>query len=68
MSSTTAWRPPFAIPEGYDAWLLDCAPVSGCSTCQYNWTEMNILKEEHRITQAARYATRVRDHASGAHR
>ncbi|GGV64574.1 hypothetical protein [Streptomyces massasporeus] len=63
----TTQEPPVVLPIGLDAWLLDCAPVSDCTTCQSEWRKLNTAKKAGRIAQAARHATAVRDHAGGAH-
>ncbi|WP_217253115.1 hypothetical protein [Streptomyces sp. AC602_WCS936] len=55
------------LPIGFNAWLLDCAPVRDCTTCQSEWQHLMAAKELGQITQAAKHATNVRDHASGAH-
>lgn len=60
-------EPPIDLPVGFNAWLLDCAPVQDCDICQANWRQLNAAKDDGNITQAARHATEIRDHASGSH-
>ncbi|MGY3680241.1 hypothetical protein ACVWXU_003864 [Streptomyces sp. TE33382] len=55
------------LPAGFNAWLLDCAPVPGCQVCVANWNQLNARKNAGDITQAANHATEIRDHASGSH-
>lgn len=63
----TTQEPPIDLPVGFNAWLLDCAPVRDCTTCQIEWRCLNAAKQLGNITQAAKHATKVRDHASGVH-
>ena len=63
----TTQEPPIELPVGFNAWLLDCAPVADCKVCAANWRQLNAAKEEGDITQAARHATEIRDHSSGVH-
>ncbi|WP_149826121.1 hypothetical protein [Streptomyces tailanensis] len=63
----TTQEPPIGLPVGLNAWLLDCAPVRDCKTCQAEWRHLNAAKERDDITQAAKHATKIRDHASGTH-
>ncbi|MBK6017763.1 hypothetical protein [Streptomyces sp. MBT53] len=66
MSQGTA--PPLAqLPAGFDTWLLDCAPAPNCVVCATNWRQLTACKQSGDITQAARHATEIRDHASGVH-
>ncbi|MEE1834921.1 hypothetical protein [Streptomyces sp. SP17KL33] len=58
---------PVELPTGFNAWLLDCAPVPNCKVCAANWKQLNACKQRGDITQAARHATEIRDHAGGAH-
>lgn len=58
---------PVELPVGFNAWLLDCAPVEDCATCQTNWKQLNACKKAGEITQAAKHATEIRDHAGGGH-
>ncbi|MFF4750636.1 hypothetical protein ACWD5R_18535 [Streptomyces sp. NPDC002514] len=55
------------LPRGFDAWLLDCVPVPGCSVCGANWRQLLARKQTGDLTQAARHATEIRDHTSGVH-
>ncbi|MCX4881554.1 MULTISPECIES: hypothetical protein [unclassified Streptomyces] len=55
------------LPDGFDAWLLDCAPVADCDVCAANWRRLTSREQSGDITQAARHATEIRDHASGVH-
>ncbi|WP_179022979.1 hypothetical protein [Streptomyces sp. IMTB 2501] len=54
---------PVDLPIGFHAWLLDCAPVADCETCQSEWQRLNVAKGLGDITQAAKHATNIRDHA-----
>ncbi|MGW0862352.1 hypothetical protein [Streptomyces sp. NPDC002611] len=63
----TTQEPPIELPIGLNAWLLDCAPVQDCTTCQTQWRHLNAASRLGDIAQAARHATAVRDHAGGAH-
>ncbi|MFC8275378.1 hypothetical protein ACFUJR_23150 [Streptomyces sp. NPDC057271] len=63
----TTQERPVVLPVGFNAWLLDCAPVRDCKRCQHEWQRLNAAKELGSITQAAKHATNIRDHASGAH-
>ncbi|MFJ8466607.1 hypothetical protein [Streptomyces swartbergensis] len=63
----TTQEPPVELPVGFESWLLDCVPVKGCETCQSNWKQLDACKKAGDITQAARPATKVRDHAGGGH-
>ncbi|MDT9694734.1 hypothetical protein [Streptomyces sp. P17] len=63
----TTQEPPVVLPVGLTEWLLDCAPVRDCATCQSEWQRLNEAKELGDITQAAKHATRVRDHAGDGH-
>jgi hypothetical protein len=63
----TTQEPPVDLPVGFNAWLLDCAPVSDCDVCQANYKQLAAAKNEGDITQAAKHATEIRDHASGVH-
>lgn len=60
-------QPSAQLPAHFDAWLLDCAPAPNCAVCAANWRQLTIRKESGDITQAARHATEIRDHASGVH-
>lgn len=55
------------LPTGFNAWLLDCAPVGGCKVCAANFKQLKECEARDDITQAGRHATEIRDHASGAH-
>ncbi|MEU6508606.1 hypothetical protein [Streptomyces sp. NPDC046942] len=55
------------LPSGFDAWLLDCAPATGCDACAANWRQLVACKQAGDITQATRHATEIRDHSSGVH-
>ncbi|MER6709763.1 hypothetical protein ABZZ16_03195 [Streptomyces sp. NPDC006386] len=63
----TTQESPVELPVGFNAWLLDCAPVANCKVCAANWKQLNAAKRKDDITQAAKHATEIRDHASGAH-
>ncbi|MDX3641420.1 hypothetical protein [Streptomyces sp. MB09-02B] len=63
----TTQEPPVELPVGFNAWLLDCAPVPGCKVCAANWKQLTIAKNKDDITQAAKHATEIRDHAGGGH-
>jgi hypothetical protein len=65
--SKTTQEPPVVLPIGYTAWLLDCAPVRDCERCQSEWQRLNKARDNDDVTQAARHATQIRDHASGVH-
>ncbi|GHH03357.1 hypothetical protein [Streptomyces rubradiris] len=69
MTPTTNARPrsPAQLPPGFDAWLLDCAPVAGCDVCGANWRQLLACKQAGNITQAMCHATEIRDHPSGVH-
>ncbi len=58
---------PVVLPVGLTAWLLDCAPVRDCETCQSEWQRLRAAKDRGDITQASKHASRVRDHAGGGH-
>ncbi|MFJ5973998.1 hypothetical protein [Streptomyces sp. NPDC093060] len=58
---------PVDLPIGFNAWLLDCAPVADCETCQSEWRRLNAARELRDITQAAKHATNIRDHAPDGH-
>ncbi|WP_244190795.1 hypothetical protein [Streptomyces caeruleatus] len=60
-------RPSAQLPDGFDAWLLDCMPISDCDVCAANWRQLVACKQSGDITQAARHATEIRDHSSGVH-
>ncbi|WP_181794801.1 hypothetical protein [Streptomyces sp. WELS2] len=55
------------LPPGFDAWLLDCAPATGCDVCGANRRQPLACKQAGNITQAMRHATEIRDHPSGVH-
>ncbi|MFE4870734.1 hypothetical protein [Streptomyces sp. NPDC056682] len=63
----TTQEAPVALPLGFAAWLLDCAPAPGCKVCAANWKQLNAAKDDGELAKAARHATEIRDHASGAH-
>ncbi|WP_055534382.1 hypothetical protein [Streptomyces graminilatus] len=63
----TTQEQPIELPTGLNAWLLDCAPVRDCATCQSEYQLRNAAEKRGDITQAAKHATSVRDHAGGAH-
>lgn len=63
----TTQEPPVVLPVGLDAWLLDCAPAPGCKVCAASWRLLSAARDDGNITQAARHATLIRDHASGVH-
>ncbi|NGO07656.1 hypothetical protein G5C60_08310 [Streptomyces sp. HC44] len=63
----TTQEPPIDVPVGFNAWLLDCAPDPNCDVCQANWRQLTAARNKGDITQAARHATEIRDHASGVH-
>ncbi|MDQ0828174.1 hypothetical protein QF032_000018 [Streptomyces achromogenes] len=63
----TTQERPIDLPVGFNAWLLDCAPMAGCKTCQSEWERLNAAKAAGKITLAASHATQIRDHASGVH-
>ncbi|WP_427920820.1 hypothetical protein [Streptomyces sp. cg40] len=65
--SQGAARPPAQLPSNFDAWLLDCTPAPNCAVCAANWRQLTASKQSGDITQAARHATEIRDHASGVH-
>ncbi|ESU51164.1 hypothetical protein P376_0858 [Streptomyces sp. HCCB10043] len=52
---------------GFNALLLDCAPVPGCATCRTEWRNLKTAEGAGEIWQAADHATKIRDHASGCH-
>ncbi|NUW03025.1 hypothetical protein G6W50_25430 [Streptomyces sp. CAI 127] len=58
---------PVDLPTGFNAWLLDCAPVPGCATCRTEWRNLKTAEGAGEIWQAADHATKIRDHASGSH-
>ncbi|WP_141314516.1 hypothetical protein [Streptomyces spinoverrucosus] len=58
---------PVDLPTGFNAWLLDCSPVSGCKVCQANWRQLRAAEDDGDTGKAARHATEIRDHASGVH-
>ncbi|MDV9169751.1 hypothetical protein R6V09_06325 [Streptomyces sp. W16] len=60
-------HPSAQLPNGFDAWLLDCTPTPNCDICAANWRQLTTCKQSGDITQAARHATEIRDHASGVH-
>jgi hypothetical protein len=64
----TVQEPPVELPVGFNAWLLDCAPVAGCKVCS-DQLEAAQHREEQAATsrKAAKHATEIRDHASGVH-
>ncbi|KUM72383.1 hypothetical protein [Streptomyces curacoi] len=55
------------LPSGIDAWLLDCAPATGCEVCAANWRQLVDCQQSGDIAQAVRHATEIRDHTSGVH-
>ncbi|MER6381495.1 hypothetical protein ACWDBD_04195 [Streptomyces sp. NPDC001118] len=55
------------LPSGYDVWLLDCVPATGCDVCAANWRQLAACKQSGDVAQAARHATEIRDHTSGVH-
>ncbi len=55
------------LPSGFDTWLLDCAPATGCDVCAANWQQLDACKQSGDMPQARRHATEIRDHASGVH-
>lgn len=61
----TTQEQPVVLPVGFDAWLLDCVPVADCKVCAANWRQLNVCKKAGNVTQAAKHATAVRDHAGG---
>jgi hypothetical protein len=63
----TTQEPPVELPVGLTAWLLDCGPITDCETCQSEWRCLDDAKNKGDITQAAKHATSVRDHARGGH-
>lgn len=63
----TTQEPPIDLPIGFNAWLLDCSPAPGCKVCRANWSQLCAARDKGDITQAARHATEIRDHASGVH-
>jgi hypothetical protein len=63
----TTQERPIDLPASFNHWLLDCAPVATCDVCQANWRQLNAAKAKDNITQAARHATEIRDHAGGEH-
>ncbi|MEU8884571.1 hypothetical protein [Streptomyces hydrogenans] len=63
----TTQEPPIDLPVGFNAWLLDCAPVRDCGTCQTEWRKLKAAEGVGDIGQAAKHATQIRDH-SGGHR
>ncbi len=63
----TTQESPVELPVGFNAWLLDCAPVRDCTTCQSEWQHLKAAEGLGDIQQAAKHATNVRAHASGAH-
>lgn len=63
----TTQEEPIELPIGFNAWLLDCAPIANCATCQSEWRRLNAAKKRGDITQAAKHATEIRDHAGGGH-
>lgn len=66
MPKTTP-EPPITLPAEFNAWLLDCCPVQGCKVCAANYKQLKICEGRGDITQAARHATEIRDHAGGKH-
>ncbi len=67
MRHKTTQERPVDLPVGFNAWLLDCAPVQGCATCRTEWRNLKTAEEAGEIWQAAGHATKIRDHASGSH-
>ncbi|WP_405938851.1 hypothetical protein OG338_21390 [Streptomyces sp. NBC_00726] len=67
MRHKSTQEPPIDLPVGFYAWLLDCAPAPGCTTCGTEWRSLKSAKEAGDVWQAARHATKIRDHASGSH-
>ncbi|WP_097970589.1 hypothetical protein [Streptomyces sp. gb14] len=67
MRHKTTQEQPVDLPVGFNAWLLDCAPAPGCATCRTEWRSLKAAEEVGEIWQAAGYATKIRDHASGSH-
>lgn len=63
----TIQEPPVVLPVGFEAWLLDCAPAPDCNVCAANWKQLTAAKDDGDVTNAARHATEIRDHASGVH-
>ncbi|QUI34957.1 hypothetical protein H9W91_32015 [Streptomyces alfalfae] len=63
----TTQEPPIDLPMGFNAWLLDCAPVPGCATCQAEWRSLQAAERAGGFGQAAKHAMKSRDH-SGSHR
>lgn len=61
----TTQEPAIDLPVGFNAWLLDCAPVADCARCQSEWRRLGAAKKRHDIAQAAQAATSIRDHAGG---
>ncbi|MCF1599146.1 hypothetical protein [Streptomyces muensis] len=55
------------LPSGFDTWLLDCVPATGCDICAANWRQLLARKQLGDIAQAVRHATEIRDHTSGVH-
>ncbi len=64
-SHKTTQEPPIDLPVGFNAWLLDCAPVANCAPCQSEWRSLNAAKKRGDITQASKHASKVRDHGGG---
>jgi hypothetical protein len=56
---------PIDLPVGFNAWLLDCAPAPGCAVCATEWRNLKAVEAEGDVGQAAKHATRIRDHAGG---
>ncbi|MFD4786768.1 hypothetical protein ACFWN1_06750 [Streptomyces sp. NPDC058459] len=67
MRHKTTQGPPVDLPMGFNAWLLDCAPVADCATCQTEWQSLKATEATGDIDLAAKHATNIRDH-SGGHR
>lgn len=61
----TTQEPPVVLPTGLHAWLLYCVPAPGCEVCTAAWRRLKTAKDDGDITQAARHATEIRDHAGG---
>ncbi|MDI3386352.1 hypothetical protein QIS99_09005 [Streptomyces sp. B-S-A8] len=63
----TTPEPVIELPIGFEAWLLDCVPVPLCGVCAANHNQMTEAREKGDIRIAARHASEIRSHASGAH-
>ncbi|GGO52299.1 hypothetical protein GCM10012286_57000 [Streptomyces lasiicapitis] len=55
------------IPAGFNAWLLDCAPVAYCGVCAALWQQRAEAISRDDLGAAVKASTEIRDHASGAH-